>query len=63
MPEFLDDLHRTIATSTFVAAFMLNLLRRIVPPPLPAFRDMRSTSLQRGSPVLIVAVSVLRAAW
>ena len=67
MPEFLDDLHRAIVTLTFLAAFTLNLLRRIVPPPppspaLPAFRDNRPTSLQCGSPVLI-AVSVLRAAW
>ena len=35
MPEFLDHLHRTIVSSTFVAAFMLNLLRRIVPPLRP----------------------------
>ncbi len=32
MPEFLDDLHRIIVVSTFVAAFMLNFLRRIAPP-------------------------------
>jgi hypothetical protein len=35
MPEFLDDLHRTIVTLTFLAAFTLNLLRRIFSPPPP----------------------------